>query len=507
MFVFIYLIFIISGTNAARILGYVPTPSYSHHVAYQSLWKELSLRGHHVTTITTHPINDSSLLNLTEIDLSRLPISFKADKVIDASQGNVLIGLRTYFDQMINVIDLQLEHPPVKRLIDDPNIAFDLVIGEYFFSTPFAFAVRYDCPSIGLLSVDALSAQYKLIGNPTHPVLYPDSLTAFGDQMTLLDRIESVIASLMVEFYLVTPTQRMEQMLVAKHFGHHYPLTRELAKNISFLFVTADPIFHDVKPLLPTVIQIGGGSHRVPTPPLSNELKEVLDSKEFIYFSLGLNVRSDLLPLSTLEIFVNTFAELPYTVLWKFEGALPYQPDNVISSKLLPQQHILKHPNIKLFITQGGQQSLEEAIFAHVPMIGVPFYADQPYNVKKIARKGIGLEINPKHLEKEHLKDAILEVINNPRYKDNVRKLAELARDQPMTGVEKAVWWSEYVIRHKGARHLRSALLDIPWYQYLLLDVICVLGLSLTALIGLMYAICKLLIRLCFTVQVKDKKN
>lgn len=41
-----------------------------------------------------------------------------------------------------------------------------------------------------------------------------------------------------------------------------------------------------------------------------------------------------------------------------------------------------------------------------------------------------------------------------------------------MTGLEKAVWWTEYVIRHKGARHLRSPAVDMSLYQYLLLDVI-----------------------------------
>lgn len=53
-----------------------------------------------------------------------------------------------------------------------------------------------------------------------------------------------------------------------------------------------------------------------------------------------------------------------------------------------------------------------------------------------------------------------------------MKEIAELALDQPMTGLEKAVWWTEYVIRHKGARHLRSPALDIPAYQYYLLDVI-----------------------------------
>lgn len=46
-----------------------------------------------------------------------------------------------------------------------------------------------------------------------------------------------------------------------------------------------------------------------------------------------------------------------------------------------------------------------------------------------------------------------------------------------MTGLERAVWWTEYVVRHKGTAHLQGPALDLPDYQYYLLDVIgfCVL--------------------------------
>ena len=43
--------------------------------------------------------------------------------------------------------------------------------------------------------------------------------------------------------------------------------------------------------------------------------------------------------------------------------------------------------------------------------------------------------------------------------------------EHPLKSVDKAVWWIEYVIRHKGAIHLRSPLAGMPFYQYYLLDV------------------------------------
>ena len=38
--------------------------------------------------------------------------------------------------------------------------------------------------------------------------------------------------------------------------------------------------------------------------------------------------------------------------------------------------------------------------------------------------------------------------------------------------METALYWIDYVIRHKGAPHLRVAALDLPWYKYHVLDVI-----------------------------------
>jgi hypothetical protein len=46
--------------------------------------------------------------------------------------------------------------------------------------------------------------------------------------------------------------------------------------------------------------------------------------------------------------------------------------------------------------------------------------------------------------------------------------------------LDTAVYWVEYVIRHGGAPHLRVAGLDLPWYKYLLLDVI-----AFSALVGI----------------------
>ena len=44
--------------------------------------------------------------------------------------------------------------------------------------------------------------------------------------------------------------------------------------------------------------------------------------------------------------------------------------------------------------------------------------------------------------------------LENPKYKNKVKEISILTKDQPIDPLENAVWWTEYVIRHKGAPHL-----------------------------------------------------
>jgi glucuronosyltransferase len=81
------------------------------------------------------------------------------------------------------------------------------------------------------------------------------------------------------------------------------------------------------------------------------------------------------------------------------------------------------------------------------------------------------------------------------RYRENAQRLSRIYRDQPLTPLQQAVFWTEYVIRHKGAAHMRSAALDLTWYQYFLLDVIAVLALAVGSVLVFMLLILKLVIK------------
>lgn len=169
---------------------------------------------------------------------------------------------------------------------------------------------------------------------------------------------------------------------------------------------------------------------------------------------------------------------------------------NVIIRKWWPQPDVLGHPNVKLYIMQGGLQSLEESIVKQVPMLVMPFIADQYFNSERIANLQIGRTLDIRTLTKNKLKEAILDIIQNPKYKKNIIKISRIGSDQPMDGLEKAVWWTEYVIRNKGAEYIKSNDVDFPWYQFLLLDVICFLLAATLIFLYLCYTFISLVVNL-----------
>ncbi|XP_049958456.1 UDP-glucosyltransferase 2-like isoform X1 [Schistocerca serialis cubense] len=263
--------------------------------------------------------------------------------------------------------------------------------------------------------------------------------------------------------------------IMRTHFGSEVPSIAELQYNTSLLLASGHFSSSYPYPIQPNVIQMTGLHIKGPQKPLPQEIQSFLNGAKhgFIYFSLGSYVKSSSLPVFTRQALMDAFSELPQRVLWKFEDdSLPGKPSNVMIAKWLPQEEVLAHPNIRLFITQGGLQSFNEASYYGVPLVGVPFFGDQQYNVAKMFRSGIGVKIDFWAITKDSMLDSLRKVLEDPSYQENMKRFSAIYREHQSTSLDSAVWWVEYVIRHQGAPHLRSAALDLHWWQLLLLDVI-----------------------------------
>jgi len=76
----------------------------------------------------------------------------------------------------------------------------------------------------------------------------------------------------------------------------------------------------------------------------------------------------------------------------------------------------------------------------------------------------------------------------------NAKISSSIFKDQPMSQKQSVVYWTEYVIRHKGAPHLKSHALNLTWYQYFLLDVIAFV---LIVMLLTFFIVCKIFKVIC----------
>ncbi|CAG7719644.1 unnamed protein product, partial [Allacma fusca] len=115
------------------------------------------------------------------------------------------------------------------------------------------------------------------------------------------------------------------------------------------------------------------------------------------------------------------------------------------------------------------------------------------------AKKGFALPpLDFVSLTEEILLNAINEAVNNPSYRETAKKLSKIFLDQETKPLDRAVFWVEYVLRHKGAPHLRSAARDLHYIQYFSIDTLAALFVILASCITVNVLIVRAIYRKCF---------
>jgi len=75
---------------------------------------------------------------------------------------------------------------------------------------------------------------------------------------------------------------------------------------------------------------------------------------------------------------------------------------------------------------------------------------------------------------------------NDFRFQEKATELSKIFHDQPLKSLDKAIYWIEYVIRHNGAFHLKSAAGQLTWYEFFLLDglfLVVIMRIFITAIL------------------------
>ena len=80
-------------------------------------------------------------------------------------------------------------------------------------------------------------------------------------------------------------------------------------------------------------------------------------------------------------------------------------PNNMWGKEFLPQTAVL--PLVDLFISHGGNNSLNESFYFGKPMIVMPLFHDQYDNAQRITETGLGIRLNPFHCSEDELLSAV----------------------------------------------------------------------------------------------------
>uniref|UniRef100_A0A7E4URZ0 glucuronosyltransferase n=1 Tax=Panagrellus redivivus TaxID=6233 RepID=A0A7E4URZ0_PANRE len=269
---------------------------------------------------------------------------------------------------------------------------------------------------------------------------------------------------------------------IRKYAGPNFPNVRDIAAESTLAFVNSDEFMDQARPILHKTVYIGGlGIHDVK--PVAEPFLSILNQAEkgVILFSFGTIVPTTTLSHQLKTDIVNLFSEFDgYHFIVKIDkddtefAELANSAKNVITTSWMPQADILGHPKLKLFITHGGFNGLLETVIRGVPIVAVPYFADQFRNAKVAEHRGIGRVIEKQKLSKETLKTAIHAVLNDPKYSANSKRLSRLIKNKPFKPQEVFVKWVNFVAENGALPELTPEGAHMNFFTYFNLDVFIV---------------------------------
>lgn len=115
-----------------------------------------------------------------------------------------------------------------------------------------------------------------------------------------------------------------------------------------------------------------------------------------------------------------------------------------------------------------------QAIDRGVPMLLIPLFGDQHRNAMRASRAGYGKMIDFNDISTDLLVKTVHEMTTNNSYANRMKEISSISKDNLVDPMDEALFWIEYVIRHRGAKHLKSNAIHMSWFSYLLLDVLLV---------------------------------
>lgn len=153
-----------------------------------------------------------------------------------------------------------------------------------------------------------------------------------------------------------------------------------------------------------------------------------LDGRPLILISLGTafnNVPS--FYQSCLSAFQDTPWQIVMAVGSNFSPlASAPPPSNFIIRRFVPQLELL--PRTSVFISHGGMNSVNEALYYNVPLVLIPQGADHFRISGRVVQLGAGIRLDKRTFTADHLRAAVQKILSDPAYRESAARIGDSLR-------------------------------------------------------------------------------
>ncbi|XP_069790296.1 UDP-glucuronosyltransferase 1A1-like [Narcine bancroftii] len=473
----------------------------SHWLSMRTIVEELYERGHQVVVV--YPENSLTIKASRRYTSKTYFIPFSKDEVNQIHRNMIEVAFYngTVFERFWRTMEhmngyRQFVMSHCEQLLFNKELmrelaeeTFDALLTDPLSPCGAIIAEHLSLPTVNLLRGIPCGLEYSATQCPRPLSFVPRMFTGNTDRMNFVQRAGNMLISFLDPLLCHFVYSSFEEL--ATRFLQRDVSVVQLLSQSSIWLLSYDFILEYPRPLMPNMVLVGGMNCKE-RKPLPQDLEEFVNSSGehgVVIFSLGSMV-SDM-PISAANQIAKAFGQIPQKVVWRYHGERPSTlAPNTKLVEWLPQNDLLAHPKTRAFMTHGGMNGIYEAICGAVPMVMVPLFGDQMDNTRRMMLHDVGVVLNLKDLTSQDLMDALNKVINDTRYKEAMTRLSLVHKDRPVKPLELSVYWVEFVMKHRGAKHLQTAAHDLNWIQYHCVDVI---GTFLAAALLYVY----LLVKLC----------
>ncbi|XP_050505501.1 UDP-glucosyltransferase 2-like [Diabrotica virgifera virgifera] len=495
--------------QSSRILGIFPTRVSDNVMIGSRLMNELARKGHNVTFITIPDLIPQPNENITYINIdneweigTEINTSFA-----DRTSMGFIRRTAWYFRITYDVTDQLFSDAAFKAFIKS-NETFDLVIAEFSANEAILGVAKvFEAPIILVSPTPSSTLMSDMFAAPAPPSYIPNPLTAHTSYMSYFERVNNLICNSFVEqyqYYLALPWQRD---LLTRFIDPKLSLN-DLIEDISLILLNSHPFVTEAVPLTPNMIEVGGMHITFPKR-VPNQAEDFINNAEdgAIYVALDPNLNHfNYLGPDRVAKILEIFGSFKQRFVWNFpEPPKEYDADKVIFVKDVVHGDFIGHNNIIGAVIDGNLFRIMEAVRFGTPIVGVPLFTEQIPNIARTVRDGYGIEVSLKDIDGENMVKALTQIIEDPLYKAYAEAAGLFFADRQVSPINTAVYWVEYVLRHRGARHFQSPGVQMPLYKRRLVDVLILLIVVQLMLFFLFYFIIKHLLR--YAINACKRRN